>query len=249
MDLNLEDRVAIVTGASRGIGAAITRKLSAEGVRVVAVARSGHDLAALAASCPSHITPLVTDLSDVEAAEKIPDIALNEYGRLDIVVNNAGVVPRRAFLDVPAAELLATFQVNLFAPMALIRSAAPIFLRAGRGNIINVASIGGLAGAPGMAAYSGSKAALIRMTEALAGEWGAAGIRVNSIAPGAIATDAQPYELSDTAAVARRTSRIPLDRLGSADEVASLTAYLCSDVSAFIHAASVVIDGGELAVY
>lgn len=235
----------MVTGASRGLGSAIVEKLSAEGVQVVAVARSGGDLEALAAGCPGEVIPLVCDLSDVDAAETIPDLALEQFGRLDIIVNNAGVVTRGSLVDQGGAGLLSAFAVNLFAPMAIIRGAAPIFLAAGRGNIINIASNGGLTGVPRLAAYCGSKAALIRMTESLADEWGRSGIRVNAIAPGAFATDAQPFDLSDTAAVARRTTRIPVGRLGAPDEVASLTAFLCSDISGFIHGSTVVIDGGE----
>jgi 2-deoxy-D-gluconate 3-dehydrogenase len=245
VELNLEGRVAVVTGASRGLGAAITKTLSAEGVRVVAVARTGDDLEAVAAGCPSEVISLVRDLSDIEAAEKIPAFAVQEFGRLDIVVNNAGVVPRGGLVDQGAPGLFAAFGLNLFAPMAVIRGAAPIFLAARRGNIINIASNGGLTGVPNLAAYCGSKAALIRMTESLADEWGRSGIRVNAIAPGAFATDAQPFDLSDTAAVARRATRIPLGRLGSPEEVASLTVFLCTDVSGFIHGSTVVIDGGE----
>ncbi|CUR55523.1 putative 3-oxoacyl-(Acyl-carrier-protein) reductase [metagenome] len=245
MDLNLEGRVAVVTGASRGLGAAITEVLSAEGVLVVAVARTRSDLEALAAQCSGDVIPLVRDLSDVEGAEMIPALAVREFGRLDIIVNNAAVATRGSLVEQGGSGLHSAFAVNLFAPMAIIRGAAPIFLGAGRGNIINIASNGGLTGVPRLAAYCGSKAALIRMTESLADEWGRSGIRVNAIAPGAFATDAQPFDLSDTAAVARRTTRIPLGRLGAPEEVASLTAFLCSDVSGFIHGSTVVIDGGE----
>jgi 2-deoxy-D-gluconate 3-dehydrogenase len=245
VDLDLEGRVAIVTGASRGLGAAITRTLSAEGVRVIAVARSGAALDALAADCPGEVVPLVCDLADLEATEAVPARAVERFGSLDILINNAGVATRGTLVEQGADGLQSVFAVNLFAPMALIRGAAPIFLAAARGVIINIASNGGLTGVPRLAAYCGSKAALIRMTESLAGEWGPSGIRVNAIAPGAFATDAQPFNLADSAAVSRRIARIPLGRLGAPGEVASLTAYLCSDLSGFIQGATIVVDGGE----
>ena len=210
-----------------------------------AVARSRGALEGLASSCPTPVLPVVCDLADLEAAEALPALVIERLGRLDIVVNNAGIAPRGSLVEQGAAGLETVFTVNLFAPMAVLRGAAPVLLGAGRGVVVNIASNGGLTGVPGLAPYCGSKAALIRMTESLAAEWGPRGVRVNAIAPGAFATDAQPFDLADMTAVARRTARIPLGRLGSPTEVAALTTYLCSDLSAFMTGSTVVIDGGE----
>lgn len=247
MELGLDGRVALVTGATRGLGAAIALALSREGVRVLATGRDPHRLEELAARCPSPVVTVACDLHDAATAQTLPAQAVDAFGSLDIVVNNAGIVPRGAFLDTTPHDLSEMFAVNVFAPFAIIRAAGRILIPQGRGCVVNIASTAGLIGAPGLVAYSATKAAMVRMTESLAVEWADTGVRVNAIAPGAFATEAQPYDLSDEASRSRRSARIPAGRLGDPAEVAALVAYLCSDHSEFILGSTFVIDGGETA--
>lgn len=244
MDLGLAGRSALVTGASRGLGEAITRVLCGEGVRVFATGRDTGRLAELWEACPNVVTS-TCDLRDTNAARQLPRRAHEALGSLDIVVNNAGTVPRGPFVEASPGEIDEMFAINLAAPLAIAQAAGVIFLPQGRGCLINIASTAGRRGAPGLAAYSASKGAIVRLTEALAREWAGRGVRVNAIAPGAFATDAQPYPLTDGARRAGREASIPAGRLGRPVEVAALTAFLASDLSAFTTGSTVVIDGGE----
>ncbi len=247
MDLELHGRVAIVTGASRGLGSAIVRAFSLEGMQVVAAARSESDLHRLAADAPSPVHVAVCDVGDPTAAARLVDIALDAFGGLDVVVNNAGIAPAASFTDMPNEEWERILSVNLLAPVALARSAGPVLLGQGHGKVINVASTSGLRGKPTLAAYSASKGALLRFTEALAGEWAPANVQVNAIAPGAFATDAQQAVLDDPTVLTRRLRKIPAGRMGGADEIGPLACFLASPRSAFITGATYVIDGGEAA--
>jgi 2-dehydro-3-deoxy-D-gluconate 5-dehydrogenase len=246
MDLRLTDHVAIVTGASRGLGRAAVAALVAEGVRVVAAARTVEALETLQATAPDQITAAPCDMTDLEAVAGLVEVATVTYGRLDIVVNNAGIAPAGAFADMDQSVWDRVFTVNVMAPATLARAAAPILLGQGHGKIINVASTSGLKGKPVLVAYSSTKGAVLRMTEALAAEWAGKGVQVNAIAPGAFATDAQSAVLEDPEILRRRIRKIPAGRMGDADEVGPLVCYLASPVSNFVTGATFVIDGGEV---
>jgi 2-deoxy-D-gluconate 3-dehydrogenase len=245
MDLQLAGRVAIVTGASRGLGCAIAKAFAAEGIRVIAAARSMDDLAVLAAEHPGRITPVECDMADRTAVEGLVDSAVEVYGQLDIVVNNAGIAPAGAFVEMELAEWQRIFDINLFGPVALTRRAGTIFIQQGAGKVINVASTSGLRGKPILAAYSSSKGAMLRFTEATAGEWASKGIQVNVIAPGAFETDAQAAVTGDPEVLQARLRKIPARRMGSPSEIGPLACYLASPVSNFVTGATFVIDGGE----
>ena len=245
MEFDIAGKTAIVTGASRGLGAATTLALSTQGVRVLAVARSERDLARIVDKCPNPVTPIVCDLKDLAMVKSLPSIAIDETGRLDIVVNNAGIVPRGPFVHSTEQQMTEAFAVNVFAPMTLARAAGELFVEQRHGTVINIASIFGLRGATEAVIYSATKAAIIRMSESLSAEWAPLGIHVNTIAPGAFATDAQPFELDDTASLIRRTARIPAGRLGDPAEIGSMVVFLCSQMGDFIHGSTIVLDGGE----
>lgn len=248
MDLRLDDAVVIVTGASRGLGAAITTALVAEGARVVAAARSTEALAALAASSPDRIHPVSCDMRDREAVAALVAEATAHFGRLDGVVNNAGIAPAGKLVDTDLAVMDETIAVNLMAPVALSQAAARQFIAAGSpGSIVNIASTSGLKGKALLAGYSASKGAMLRLTEALANEWARHDIRVNTIAPGAFATDAQAAVLDDDAVLDARLRKIPARRMGQPDEIGPLTCYLVSPLSGFVTGSCFVIDGGEVA--
>lgn len=247
MDFGLRDKVAIVTGASRGLGRACVETLVAEGMNVVAASRSSDDLATLVEAHGAHVTAAPCDVLERDAVEALVDVALEKYGDVHVVVNNAGIAPAGRFLDDDIDVLVRVMAVNLIAPAVLARAAARHFVRrGGGGKIINVTSLSGLRGKPTLAAYSASKGALERLTEALAAEWAREGIQVNAIAPGGFATDAQAAVLDDPETLRRRLRKIPAGRMGEPSEIGPLVAYLASPLSDFVTGATYVIDGGEL---
>lgn len=246
MDLELHDHVAIVTGASRGLGRACVEALVDEGVRVVAAARSVDALDALAATRPDRIVAAPCDMADTSAVEGLVATALDHFGRLDIVVNNAAIAPAGPFIDFDDQVWERVLQVNVLGPAVLARAAGRVLLEQGHGKVINMASTSGLKGKPYLVAYSASKGALLRMTEALAAEWAASGVQVTAIAPGAFATDAQSVVLEDPDLLRRRLRKIPAGRMGEVAEIGPLVCWLASPRSTFVTGSTHVIDGGEV---
>lgn len=247
MDWQLQGHVAIVTGASRGLGRAAAQALVAEGARVLAVARSHVDLAALAGQSGGAVAAHPCDMTDRAAVAALPQAALDAFGRLDIVVNNAGIAPAGAFVDQSPDEWDRVFEVNVTAPAILTRAAGKHFLAQRCGKVINVASISGVRGKPVLVSYSASKAALIRFTEALAAEWARHNVQVNVIAPGGFSTEAQRAVLDDPETLRRRVRKIPAGRMGDSEEIGPVVCLLASPLSAFTTGATFVVDGGEAA--
>lgn len=247
MDLQLTDRVAIVTGASRGLGYAIAEAYAGEGMRVVAAARSAGDLAALAQKHGDLIHPAPCDVANLEQVARLAELAVQTFGRVDVVVNNAGVAPADNFLRMGVDTWHQVFAVNVFAAVALTQAAGRRFIDQGHGKVINVASTSGLRGKPSLAAYSASKGALLRFTEAVASEWAPRNVQVNAIAPGAFVTDAQQAVLESPELLSRRLRKIPTGRMGEPHEIGPLACYLASPLSNFVTGATYVIDGGEAA--
>ena len=247
VDWGLDGHVTVVTGASRGLGEAAVRAMAAEGARVVAAARSADALAALADELGDAVAAVTCNMLDREAVASLVDEAVGRFGRLDSVVNNAGIAPAARFVDQTDEAFDEVLAVNLAAPAALARRAASHWIDAGHpGSVINVASTSALKGKPTLAAYSASKGGLLRLTEALAGEWARHGIRVNVIAPGAFETDAQAAVLGDPDTLAARLRKIPARRMGQPDELGPLVCYLASEASGFVTGSCFVIDGGEV---
>jgi NAD(P)-dependent dehydrogenase (short-subunit alcohol dehydrogenase family) len=241
-----EGRVAVVTGASRGIGEAIAHRLAADGYSLALVARSAERLDRVAAELPpsgaTH-TAHVCDVGDRDAVTALGEELRRAHRRIDAIVNNAGVGEP----GVPAAQLehwddvLAT---NLRGPVQLIAALEGELRRCPDGGaIVNVGSLFGFGGAAGSLAYVASKAALHAVTRSLAVEYGRFGIRVNAVAPGFIQTD-----MFDVSHPPERRSAIglaaPLGRVGDAAEVAAVVAFLCSSESSFVSGAVVTVDGG-----
>jgi 2-deoxy-D-gluconate 3-dehydrogenase len=246
MNLDLDGRVAIVTGASRGLGHAAATALVAEGVRVLVVARSADDLEKLRATAPDRIATAVVDMADAEQVASLPEQALAHFDRLDIVVNNAGIAPAGKFVEQPLEQWDRVFAVNVRAPAILARAAGKHLLAQRSGKIINVASTSGINGKPVLVSYSATKGAVLQFTKALGAEWARFGVQVNAIAPGAFETDAQAAVTGSPEVLERRLRKIPAGRMGRAEEFGPLVCYLASPLSDFMTGSVLVFDGGEV---
>ncbi|MDO5501401.1 MAG: glucose 1-dehydrogenase [Propionibacteriaceae bacterium] len=244
-DQILAGRVALVTGASRGLGAAIAQGYAQAGATVVCAARSVDQLADVTAADPERLDALQLDVSnDAAAAAAIAEI-VNRHGRIDVLVNNAGIAPAGDFLTQDPAIWRQTYEVNVIAPMLLAQAAGHHMVAQGGGKIVNIASTTGVRGKPGVTGYSTSKGAVLRFTESLAAEWARHNIQVNCIAPGAFRTEAQKAVTEDEDLLARRVRRIPAKRMGDPTEIVPLAVLLASAGSDFITGSTFVIDGGE----
>ncbi len=245
IDLQLEEQVAIVTGASRGLGQAAAMALVEQGVRVLAAARSLDELKKMEELAPGRILAMQCDMKDVAAVAKLPDQAIDAFGRLDIVVNNAGIAPAGFFLEQDDQVWDDVMAVNVKAPAILAKAAGRHMIPRGSGKIINIASTSGILGKAMLVAYSSSNGALLQFTKALAAEWASKGVQVNAIAPGAFETDAQQVVLDSPDMLKRRLGKIPVRRMGDTDEIGPLVCYLASPRSDFVTGSVFVIDGGE----
>jgi len=245
----LDGRVVIVTGASRGIGAGTARAISESGGSVVLVARSGDDLATVAASLPGPSRVVVGAVED-PALPMQAVAAAAEMGDLWGLVNNAGISPAYA----PTAETSddeweQILAVNLRAAAAFARAALPAMVAGGAGGrIVNLSSIAAFAGLPNLVAYNATKAALDAMTRTMAVEYGPAGITVNSLAPGTITTEMVRQMMDTNPALAEKfVSKTAIGRVGSVDEAAWPIVFLLSDAAGFMTGQVMLIDGGRLA--
>ncbi len=242
--LDLNERVAIVTGASGNIGAGIARRLHEAGASVVAHASSNpYSVLQLADELGDRV---VTAAGDVERdAGAICRAAIDSFGALDILVNNAAVQPVAALESIDTVDVAELLRVNVGGVAAMTREAASVMAERGSGAIVNISSIEGLQPAFSHSHYASSKAAVIMHTRAAALELGPAGIRVNCVSPGLI--DADRLDLAWPEGVARWQAAAPLHRLGTPADVADAVLFLASPAARWISGANLVVDGGVLA--
>jgi 3-oxoacyl-[acyl-carrier protein] reductase len=245
--------VAIVTGASRGIGSAIARQLAGDGYSVVAVARSADALAAVADVLPTPSLALTIDLSQPGAAAHVVDTAHRRFGRIDVLVNNAGATPRGDFLAFGDDDWRAGFDLKFFAAARLCRHAWPA-LMASAGRIVNIAGIGGRTGSAEFTIGGSVNAALLNLTKALADRGIQDGVRINAVNPSSIATErtrkrieARAIERGITAeqAAAELARQLRVARFGTPEEIARVVAFLASEASSYMQGAIVDVDGGR----
>ena len=241
---SLTDRVALVTGASRGIGRAIAARFAEQGATVIAAARGDH-----ARACVDELTAagrraemLSLDVTDTAALERVPGDIVAKHGRLDVIVSNAGVTRDQLLMRMKRDDWDAVIATNLTATFTLAQAAVRPMLKQKGGRIIAVSSVVGQIGNAGQTNYAASKAGLIGFVKALAREVASRGITVNAIAPGMIDTDM-------TKAIAERAqvnwaAQIPLGRLGTVDDVAAAACFLASDEAAYITGHVLAVNGG-----
>lgn len=244
----LDGKIALVSGASKGIGETMARTLAEFGAKVVVSSRKQEAVDAVAAQFRANgleATGIAANMGNIPDIQSLLDKTVEVYGGLDIIVNNAAANP--VFGPVQNTDERAfdkIIDVNLKGPFELCKRAHPIMRRRGGGSIINISSIGGLKPESGIGIYSVSKAAIISLTQAMAQDWGADGIRVNAICPGLIKTKFSEALWQDQQIHDQFVNRIPLGRIGEPGDIAGLAVYLASDASAYCSGGFYMVDGG-----
>lgn len=245
---DLGGRVAVVTGASRGIGRAVALRLAEAGADIAAVARSEEALAELRTEIEQmgrRCVAIACDVTADDAPAQIQQAVLTPLGRVDILINNAGGNSFMTSLEaMRPSGWRKTLLLNLDSSVMLTQALIPSLAEHGNGAIINVASVAGLRGAPLMAHYGAAKAALISFTQSLAIEVAHKGVRVNALVPGWIATDLTGFLRADDDAERGVLSRVPMARWGESAEIAEAALFLASDMSSFMTGQALIVDGG-----
>ena len=244
----LAGKIAIVTGGARGIGGRIATAFAAEGADVVIADVLGEDVAgpvleSITKAGRRHLL-VRTDVSDEQQVRAMADTALAEFGRVDILVNDAGIVDQKPFTELEVSDWDRVISVNLRGVFLCTRFVLPGMLERGSGKVINIASQLGQIGGVEMVHYSASKAGVIGLTKALAREVSARGVQVNAIAPGPILTDMMAEESEEWAA--RKLAELPMARFGEAHEVAPTAVFLASDDSSYYVGQTLCPNGGDV---
>jgi 3-oxoacyl-[acyl-carrier protein] reductase len=248
IQVDLSGQVALVTGASRGIGKAIALALGKAGATVACLARNEEKLketAAEIAAAGGKASTHACDVTNSDAAQAAVDAVVEQHGRLDIVVNNAGITKDTLLPIMSDDDWDQVIAANLRSVFLFSRAAAKVMMRQRSGRIINMSSVSGLMGNPGQSNYSASKAGIIGFTQTVARELAKRKITVNAICPGFVATDMA--EALGPAIIDEVKKRIPLQRIGEAEEIADAVLYLASDSAAYITGQVLTLDGGMTA--
>jgi 3-oxoacyl-[acyl-carrier protein] reductase len=243
LDLGLKDRACIVTGASSGIGAATARTLEDEGAQVLRVSRGGD---------------FACDVTDEDAGERILAECLERFGRVDVLVNNAGTSRAASLEELTEDDWREQWELNVMAPMRLMKAIAPQMAETGDGRIVNVASSSGKRPSARNAAYSVTKAAELSLSRLFADQWADRGVLVNAVAPGPVATplwlgaggladqSAKQAGTTRDEALEQAAAKVPLGRLGEEDEIAAVIVFLCSRRASNVTGAAWAVDGGAV---
>ncbi|KIL45046.1 SDR family NAD(P)-dependent oxidoreductase [Jeotgalibacillus soli] len=263
MELGLQNKVAVVTGASAGIGRAITQRLLDEGANVVTGSRTTDSLKEL--GYEKQLLPVAVDLSEPQGPDTLIQQAIKTFGKIDILVNNVGIAPaREGFLQVSDEHWTKMFETNLMSMIRTSRAAIPYMAMRKSGSIINIASESGRQPDTMLIDYSALKAAMLSVSKALANEFGPQGIRVNSVSPGPTRTPlwdnpggfadglAEQFGMEKEEAIvhfAKNVRQLPLGRMGHPAEVAAVVLFLASDQASFVTGAEYTVNGGSLRAF
>ncbi len=250
MQTDMTGKVAVVTGASRGIGAAVARAFRSSGARVAIAARDAEALDRLAdelGRSDGHALALPADVSDAAAVAEMIKRVIEEFGRLDFACNNAagGGHPPTPLAEVPLEAFDSGLAVNLRGVFLSMREEIPEIVRSGGGAIVNMSSTAGLQAVGGLAGYVAAKHGVEGLTKVAALDYAGVGVRVNAVAPGPILTD--NLKRAGASAQEAAAAAMPLQRVGQPEEVAAAVVWLCSDAAGFITGTTLTIDGGKLA--
>jgi len=258
VDLELRDKVCVVTGASRGIGLETARRLGAEGARVLMVARDAHALAAVADELGAE--HLAADVTDADADERIVATCAEQMGGIDVLVNNAGTSFARPLDELSDEDWRGQYELHVMAPMRLMRAAAPRMAANGGGRIVNVCSSAGKRPSLTNAAYSVSKAAQLSLSRVFADAFAADGVLVNAVTPGPVSSSlwtgdgslaeqiGARHGISAERARAEQAAKVPLGRFAAPGEVADVIVFLCSARASTVTGAAWSVDGGAVAI-
>lgn len=244
----LQDKICIITGAAQGIGRAIAERFASDGAVVYACDRQEGAMDEWSSACSgrygTRVVPLYFDVTDAAAVKEAFMRVFKAEGRIDVLVNNAGVVFNKKIGMIARPETELMFRVNVIAVIELVQLVSRLMSRTGGGSIVNIASVTAVLGSPGQSAYSATKGAIISFTKSAAKELAPQGIRVNAVAPGIVKTErfAELYE-SDGAKIDQRIGRIALGRLGTPDDIANACAFLASDRASYISGQILGVDG------
>lgn len=236
--IDLTGQVALVTGGTKGLGRSIALALTGAGAKVVVCARNAPENAMPGTEFEA------VDVRDPEVVKALVETIVSRHGRIDIVVNNAGGSPAVAAAEASPRFSEAIIRLNLLAPLYLAQAAYPHMVRKGGGSIVNIASVSAIRPSPGTAAYGAAKAGLLNLTQSLAQEWGPQGVRVNAIIAGLMATETAEATYGDAEAQAAVGRSMPLQRMGTGDDIAGAVLWLCSPLAGWVSGARINVDGG-----
>jgi len=252
--MQLEGKVALITGGGSGIGAAVAKRFVAEGAKVCITGRRKEMLEEVAGSLPEGTATIFAgDVSDENAPRQMVEAALQINGRLDVLINNAGVSPANTVVDMELADWRRVLDTNLTGPFLTMKAAIPHMIEAGGGSIINVASLAGVVAVPGSAGYCASKAGLIHLTKQVAYDFGKDKIRCNAVVPGPVRTPMLEHNFIPMAEMlktdlddvfARVPKSVPLRRVADPSELSGVCVFLASEDSSFMTGATLILDGG-----